>query len=164
MMTKSANDLLNELANAVRAPVGCLIQITEVKPATQDFPNWAPNIGNLPSDAQIRYDSAVVELQRQNQFIDWEGVQLSVSGNRRTVVRQTTKTITSRKEISAMIVDRVNATAPEKLEGIDINPIIHPVTNWSPGLYWPPSAAGGLTKQLLEKVVSDLQQDFEISE
>jgi hypothetical protein len=86
MAIKSAEQLLDELARAVRPPPGCPIQITEIKPATNDFPNWAPNVGNLPSDAQVRYDSAVVELRRQSQFVDWSGVKLSLSGGRRTVV------------------------------------------------------------------------------
>ena len=86
MAIKSAEQLLDELAKAIRPPQGCPIRITEIKPATNDFPNWAANVGNLPSDAQVRYDFAVVEFQRQSQFVDWSGVKLSVSGGRRTVI------------------------------------------------------------------------------
>ncbi|KRR25936.1 hypothetical protein [Bradyrhizobium retamae] len=75
-----------------------------------------------------------------------------------------TKPTKPRKQIAELIVDRVNLAAPEKLEGIDIAPVAHPLANWSPGVYWPPAVAGGATERILQNVVLDLQRQFDISD
>ncbi|MHC2666542.1 hypothetical protein ACMA5K_24340 [Bradyrhizobium diazoefficiens] len=86
MTIKTAEALLNELIRSVRPPSGCPMQITELKPATSDLPNWAASVRDLPRDAHVRYESAVIELRRQNLVVDWEGVPESPDGERRIIV------------------------------------------------------------------------------
>jgi len=56
-----------------------------------------------------------------------------------------TKPTKTRKEFAALIVERVNALAPEKIEGVDIVPVHHPIGNGGPGLIWPPVIRDGIT-------------------
>jgi hypothetical protein len=75
-----------------------------------------------------------------------------------------TKATKTRKEIAALIVDRVNALALEKIEGVDIVPVHHPIGNWGPGLIWPPVIRGGVTEGIILDVVAELHRDFDISD
>jgi hypothetical protein len=74
------------------------------------------------------------------------------------------KTLKTRIEIAAMIVDRVNTRAPEKIEGVDIVPVHNPIANWGPGLIWPPVAKNGVTEGIITEVVAELCRDFDIVE
>jgi hypothetical protein len=76
----------------------------------------------------------------------------------------TTKKIVKRAEIARMIIERVNAAAPEKIEGIDIVPVHRPIANWGPGVYWPPAVAKGMTETILLEVVADLQREYDIAD
>jgi hypothetical protein len=75
-----------------------------------------------------------------------------------------TKATKTRKEIAALIVDRVNALALEKIEGVDIVQVHHPIGNWGPGLIWPPVIRGGVTEGIILDVVAELHRDFDISD
>jgi hypothetical protein len=79
--------------------------------------------------------------------------------NRDYGVRKPTKT---RKYLAALIVERVNTRAPEKIEGLDIVPVHNPVGNWGPGLIWPPVIKGGETEGIIFEVVSELVREFDI--
>jgi hypothetical protein len=70
----------------------------------------------------------------------------------------------TRKHLAALIVERVNARAPEKIEGVDIVPVYNPIGNWGPGLIWPPVIKGGETENIIFGVVSELVRDFDISD
>jgi hypothetical protein len=65
-----------------------------------------------------------------------------------------------------MIVERVNSDPDvrEQIDGVDINPVVHPIANWSPGVYWPPAIAGGITEVAIQNVVAELQREFDISD
>jgi hypothetical protein len=75
-----------------------------------------------------------------------------------------TKATKTRKEIAALIVDRVNARAPEKIEGVDIVPIHHPIGNWGPGLIWPPVIRDGVIEGIILGVVTELHRDFDVTD
>jgi hypothetical protein len=68
----------------------------------------------------------------------------------------------TRDELSEIIVGLVNIDAPDKIKGIVINPVVSPLTNWGAGPYWPTAAADGVTDAIVQKVVGQMQQDFEI--
>jgi hypothetical protein len=76
------------------------------------------------------------------------------------------RSIKTRKEIATMIVERVNAEAPEKIEEIDILPLVANSfnANWSPGAHKPSTIRGGVTENILQRVVADLRRQFDISE
>lgn len=86
MTIKTAGALLTELVKSVKPPSGCPMQITELKPASSDLPNWAASVRDLPREAHIFYESAVIELRRQNPVVDWDGVPASPDGERRIIV------------------------------------------------------------------------------
>lgn len=75
-----------------------------------------------------------------------------------------TKPEKPRNEIKSMIIERVNAQAPDKIVGIEILPVIGRQANWTPGIYWPSSIAGSMTEVILLKVVRELQREFDISD
>ncbi|MGY0575940.1 hypothetical protein ACTGJ9_037005 [Bradyrhizobium sp. RDM12] len=75
-----------------------------------------------------------------------------------------TKIMKTRKELAAMIVERVNRETPEKIEGVDIVPVHNPVVNWTIGLIWPPVARNGVTEAIVVHVVAELCRDFDIVE
>jgi hypothetical protein len=72
----------------------------------------------------------------------------------------------TREKIAAMIVAQTNADAKEKIEGIEIIPMYSDghAPNWSAGTYWPVATAGGLTELTLQRVVAELQEEFDISD
>jgi hypothetical protein len=78
---------------------------------------------------------------------------------------QMPRSIKTRKEIAAMIVERVNAEAPEKIEEIDILPLVSNSfnANWTPGAHKPSTIRGGVTENILQRVVADLRRQFDIS-
>jgi hypothetical protein len=69
-----------------------------------------------------------------------------------------------RAEIAEMIVERVNAQAPERIDGIAINNLAHPIANWAPGVYWPTLARDSPTAAILAKVVAELRREFDIND
>jgi hypothetical protein len=69
-----------------------------------------------------------------------------------------------RAENAEMIVARVNARAPERIEGIAINNLAHPIANWAPGVYWPAVARDSPTAAILAEVVAELRREFDISD
>lgn len=74
MTLKSAEELLEDLLQAVRPPKGVAIVLRERKPTDQLDANWVVATGNLPPDAMTKYSSAVIEMRRQNPRIDWDDV------------------------------------------------------------------------------------------
>jgi hypothetical protein len=58
----------------------------------------------------------------------------------------------------------VNALAPEKIEGVDILSLHHPIGNWGPGLIWPPVIRGGVTEGIVLDVVAELHREFDASD
>jgi hypothetical protein len=78
---------------------------------------------------------------------------------------QMPRSIKTRKEIAAMIIERVNAEAPEKIEEIEILPLVSNSfnANWTPGAHRPSTIRGGVTENILQRVVADLRRQFDIS-
>jgi hypothetical protein len=46
----------------------------------------------------------------------------------------------------------------------EIQKLVYPIANWSPGVYWPPAIAGGITDVAVQNVVAELQREFDISD
>jgi|GEM_PF-3043379 len=86
MPLKTAQEFIEELVLAVRAPRGCAIALTERQPKDQNDTNWVTGAGVMPYDALSRYDSAVAEMRRQYPRIDWEG-NTEKDGDRRRIAR-----------------------------------------------------------------------------
>jgi hypothetical protein len=70
----SAKQFLEQFARAVQLPVGYVIALREDAPKVDGDPNWIAATGNLPREALVRYESALIELRRQYPILDWEGV------------------------------------------------------------------------------------------
>jgi hypothetical protein len=74
MTIKSAQDLIEEFVRAVRPPQGCAIVLTEIVPSPEFDFNWLASAGHMSAAVMARYDSALLDLKRKNQRINWEGV------------------------------------------------------------------------------------------
>ena len=70
----------------------------------------------------------------------------------------------TRETMAALIVEQVNAEAPERIEGINIVDMASRGSspNWTTGDYWPPATKGGLTEIILYGVINDLRHEFDI--
>jgi hypothetical protein len=88
MAIKSAQDLIEEFVRAVRPPQGCAIVLTEIAPSPGFDFNWLASAGHMSAAAIARYDSALLELKRQNRLINWDGVtDLDSDGISRRIAR-----------------------------------------------------------------------------
>jgi len=74
MTVKIAQSLVEEFVRAVRPPQGCPIVLTEIAPSAGFDFNWLATAGPMPATVMQRYDSALIELKRQNPRINWDGV------------------------------------------------------------------------------------------
>jgi hypothetical protein len=72
MTIKSAQSLIEEFVRAVRPQQGCAIVLTEIAPSTGFDFNWLASAGHMSDAAMVRYDSALLELKRQNRLVNWE--------------------------------------------------------------------------------------------
>jgi hypothetical protein len=72
MSVKTAQSLIKEFVRAVRPPQGCAIVLTEIVPTPEFDFNWLASAGQCAVIA--RYDSALLDLKRKNQRVDWDGV------------------------------------------------------------------------------------------
>ena len=72
----------------------------------------------------------------------------------------------ARETMAALIVERVNAQAPEKIEGIHIIDVtsIGSSPNWTAADYWPPAPEGGLTEIILFSVINYLRHEYDIED
>jgi hypothetical protein len=59
---------------AVRPPQGCAIVLTEIVPTPEFDFNWLASAGHMSAAVIARYDSALLDLKRKNQRVDWDGV------------------------------------------------------------------------------------------
>jgi len=88
MTIKSAQDLIEEFVHAVRPPQGCAIVLTELVPSPGFDFNWLASAGHMSAAVMVRYDSALLELKRQNPRINWDGVtDLESEGVARRIAR-----------------------------------------------------------------------------
>jgi hypothetical protein len=88
MTIKSAQDLIEEFVHAVRPPQGCALVLTEIVPSPGFDFNWLASAGDMSAAVMERYDSALLELKRQNQRINWDGVtDLDSEGVARRIAR-----------------------------------------------------------------------------
>ena len=88
MTIKSAQSLVEEFVRAVRPPQGCAIVLTEIVPSPGFDFNWLASAGHMPATVMQRYDSALIELKRQNPRINWDGVtDLDSEGALRRIAR-----------------------------------------------------------------------------
>jgi hypothetical protein len=88
MTIKSAQDLIEEFVHAVRPPQGCALVLTEIVPSPGFDFNWLASAGYMSAAVMERYDSALLELKRQNQRINWDGVtDLDSDGIARRIAR-----------------------------------------------------------------------------
>lgn len=69
-----AQQFLEQFARAAGLPAGYVITLCEDVPRLNGDPNWIAVTGKLPREAQVRYESALIELRRQYPVLDWEGV------------------------------------------------------------------------------------------
>jgi hypothetical protein len=74
MTVKAAQSLIEEFVCAVRPPQGCAIVLTETEPSPGFDFNWVASAGNMSATVMRKYDSALLELKRQNRRINWDGV------------------------------------------------------------------------------------------
>ena len=74
MTIKSAQDLIEEFVHAVRPPQGCAIVLTEIVPSPGFDFNWLASAGHMSAAVLGKYDSALLELKRQNRRVNWDGV------------------------------------------------------------------------------------------
>ena len=74
MTIKSAQDLIEEFVRAVRPPQGCAIVLTEIVPSPGFDFNWLASAGHMSAAVMARYDSALLDLKRKNQRINWDDV------------------------------------------------------------------------------------------
>jgi hypothetical protein len=74
MAIKTAQSLIEEFVRAVRPPQGCAIVLTEIVPSPGFDFNWLASAGHMSAAVMTRYDSALLELKRQNPRIDWDGI------------------------------------------------------------------------------------------
>jgi hypothetical protein len=74
MVIKTAQTLVEEFVRAVRQPQGCAIVLTEMEPSPGFDFNWIASAGHMPAAVMKRYDSALLELKRQNPRINWDGI------------------------------------------------------------------------------------------
>ena len=88
MTVKIAQSLIEEFVRAVRPPQGCAIVLTETTPSPGFDFNWVASAGNMSAAVMKRYDSALLELKRQNPRVDWDGVaDLDSDGISRRIAR-----------------------------------------------------------------------------
>jgi hypothetical protein len=88
MTIKSAQCLIEEFVRAVRPPQGCAIVLTEIFPSQGFDFNWLASAGHMSAAVMLRYDSALLELKRQNPRINWDGVtDLDSEGISRRIAR-----------------------------------------------------------------------------
>jgi hypothetical protein len=71
---KTAQTIVEEFVRAVRQPQGCAIVLTETDPSPGFDFNWIASAGLMSATVMKRYDSALLELKRQNPRINWDGV------------------------------------------------------------------------------------------
>jgi hypothetical protein len=71
---KPAQTLVEEFVRAVRPPQGCAIVLTEIVPSPGFDFNWLASAGHMSAAVMTRYDSALLELKRQNPRVNWDGV------------------------------------------------------------------------------------------
>jgi hypothetical protein len=74
MSVKTAQSLIEEFIRAVRPAEGCAIVLTEFVPSPGFDFNWLASAGNMSAAVTARYDSALIDLKRKNQRINWNGV------------------------------------------------------------------------------------------
>ena len=74
MTIKTAQTIVEEFVRMVRQGQGCAIVLTETTPSPGFDFNWVTSAGNMSATVMQRYDSALLELKRQNPRIDWDGV------------------------------------------------------------------------------------------
>jgi hypothetical protein len=74
MSVKTAQSLIEEFVHAVRPPQGCAIVLTEIVPTPEFDFNWLASAGHMSAAVIARYDSALLDLKRKNQRVDWDGV------------------------------------------------------------------------------------------
>jgi hypothetical protein len=74
MSIKTAQSLIEEFVRAVRPPQGCAIVLTEIIPSPGFDFNWLASAGHMSAAVMARYDSALLDLKRKNQRINWDGV------------------------------------------------------------------------------------------
>jgi hypothetical protein len=88
MTIKSALSLVEEFVRAVRPPQGCAIVLTEIVPAPGFDFNWLASAGLMSAAVLEKYDSALLELKRQNPRVNWDGVtDLDSEGISRRIAR-----------------------------------------------------------------------------
>jgi hypothetical protein len=88
MTIKSAQDLIEEFVRAVRPPRDCAIVLTELVPSPGFDFNWLASAGHMSAAVMVRYDSALIDLKRQNPRINWDGVtDLDSEGGSRRIAR-----------------------------------------------------------------------------
>jgi hypothetical protein len=88
MAIKTAQSLVEEFVRAVRPPQNCAIVLTEFVPYPGFDFNWLASAGHMSAAVMVRYDSALLELKRQNPRINWDGVtDLDSEGASRRIAR-----------------------------------------------------------------------------
>jgi hypothetical protein len=88
MVIKTAQSLIEEFVRAVRPPQDCAIVLTELVPSPRFDFNWLASAGHMSAAVMVRYDSALLELKRQNPRINWDGVtDLDSEGVSRRIAR-----------------------------------------------------------------------------
>jgi hypothetical protein len=83
---KSAEGMLKELVRHVRPRRGCAIVLRERKAGGSTEPNWIASTGILDTQQLRRYNEKLFELRKTDPRIDWSGVQILDSANRRVSV------------------------------------------------------------------------------
>ena len=73
MVLKTAEQLLDELANHVQAPPGCAVVLTERAPKAGET-NWIASASILPLPACERYSGKVDDLRKSVPIVDWSSV------------------------------------------------------------------------------------------
>ena len=72
---KTAEQLFEDIVQAIRLPAGGTVVLRELTPAASDEPNWVVAVGELPDDATKRYENAVVDMRKRHPRIDWDRVE-----------------------------------------------------------------------------------------
>lgn len=91
MITK-AQDLIEQLVRSVRQPQGCAIVLRETEPTDGFDFDWVASAGIMPPKTMIAYESALIELKRQNRRVDWSGV-VECEGKWRRIARYSSEVL-----------------------------------------------------------------------
>jgi len=83
MSLKTADQILEDINKAVRAPVGCRVTIAEIN---NPMVNWVARSGEMPWDATARFELAIARLRKANPIIDWRDIP-KAEGHRRMVAK-----------------------------------------------------------------------------